>query len=202
MPWLAPEDLHAFLRSRRSVRRFLPEPVSDDVLQRVLETAIYAPSAHNLQPWRFAVIRTDDAKARLAQALAAQMRSDMEAQGASAETIEARAQRSQARLQEAPLVVMLNLDETVRRDAEDPHERHMMVQSVAIVGLQILLAAHAEGLGGVWVCWPLYAQEAAQQALNLPPSWKPQGMLFLGYPAEAPAPPPRKPWQEVTREIR
>ncbi len=202
MSWLAPKDLHAFLRSRRSVRRFLPDPVPDDVLQRVLEIAIYAPSAHNLQPWRFAVMRTDEAKVRLAQALAAQMRNDMGAQGVSAEAIEAQVRRSQARLREAPLVVMLNLDETVHRDVEDPRERYMMVQSVAIVGLQILLAAYAEGLGGVWVCWPLYAQGAAQKALNLPPSWKPQGMLFLGYPAETPAPPPRKSWQEVTREIR
>jgi len=194
-----PDEIHAFLRSRRSVRRFLPEPVPEAVLQRILETAVYAPSAHNLQPWRFAILRTAEVKARLARALTRQMRTDMEAQGASAEAIAARVARSRRRLDEAPVVVLLNLDETVRRDAKDAHERHMMVQSVAIVGLQILLAAHAEGLGGVWVCWPLYAQEATRQALALPSTWSPQGMLFLGYPAEAPAPPPREPWQEITR---
>ena len=70
----------------------------------------------------------------------------------------------------------------------------MLVQSVAMAGLQMLLAAHAEGLGGVWVCWPLYAQEATRAALHLPSHWEPQGMLFLGYPAEAPAPPPRRPF--------
>ncbi len=202
MAWLAPEDLHAFLRTRRSVRRFLPEPVPDEVWQRVLETAVYAPSAHNLQPWRFAVLRTAAAKARLADALTERLRRDLAAQGVPAREISARVQRSRQRLQDAPLVIVLNRDETVRRSPTDPWEAHMAVQSVAIVGLQIWLAAHAEGLGGVWVCWPLYAQAETRAALGLPASWSPQGMLFLGYPQEAPAPPPRKAWREVTMEIR
>ena len=62
----------------------------------------------------------------------------------------------------------------------------MAVQSVAACGLQILLAAHAEGLGGNWICWPLYAQEAAREALNLPVTWEPQGMFILGYADEEP----------------
>ncbi len=193
-----PDALHAFLRSRRSVRRFLPEPVPDGVVQRILETAIYAPSAHNLQPWRFAVVRTDEAKGRLAAALTAQMRRDMTARGEPEKAIAAREARSRRRIAEAPVIVVLSLDSETHRDPEDPLEPHMLVQSIGIVGLQILLAAHAEGLGGVWVCWPLYAPEATRTALDLPPTWEPQGMLFLGYPAEAPAPPPRRPWRELT----
>ena len=198
MPWPPPDALHDFLRSRRSIRRFLPEPVPEGVLSRLLETAIYAPSAHNLQPWRFAVVRTDEAKGRLADALTAQMRRDMAARGEPEEAIAAREARSRRRIAEAPIIVMLSLDTSVHRDPADPREPHMLVQSIGIVGLQILLAAHAEGLGGVWVCWPLYAPEATRTALDLPPTWEPQGMLFLGYPAEAPAPPPRRPWRELT----
>ncbi len=195
---LSPDEIHAFLRSRRSVRRFLPEPVPDGVVQRVLETAVYAPSAHNLQPWQFVLLRESGPKRRLAEALTAQMAADMRAQGAEEAAIAARVARSHRRLDEAPLVVLLNLDNTRRRDPHDPWEHHMLVQSVAMVGLQMLLAAHAEGLGGVWVCWPLYAQEATREALHLPPTWEPQGMLFLGYPAEAPPPPPRRPLQPLT----
>jgi nitroreductase len=58
--------------------------------------------------------------------------------------------------------------------------------------LQLLLAAHAEGLGGNWICWPLYAQEAARQALELPVTWEPQAMFFLGVPDEQPELPIRK----------
>ncbi len=186
------------LLTRRSIRRFRPDPVPREVIERLLATATYAPSAHNLQPWRFAVITGPQAKARLAQALTDQMRRDMQAQGAPEDEIAARVARSQRRLREAPVVILLSRDTTVvRRD--EPQEHHMAVQSVAIVGLQIWLAAHAEGLGAVWVCWPLYAPEATRRALDLPPTWAPQGMLFLGYPAEAPAPPPRIPWRDLTR---
>jgi coenzyme F420-0:L-glutamate ligase/coenzyme F420-1:gamma-L-glutamate ligase len=189
---LPSEALHAFLRSRRSVRRFLPEPVPEAVVQRILETAIYAPSAHNLQPWQFVWLREATLKRRLADALTRQMEADMRGRGAEEEAIAARVARSRRRMDEAPLVVVLNLDNAIRRDPTDPWEHHMLVQSVAMVGLQMLLAAHAEGLGGVWVCWPLYAQEATRRALNLPSTWEPQGMLFLGYPAEALLPPPRR----------
>ena len=50
-------ELHNFLRSRRSIRRFRPEPIEDAVIERILTTATYAPSAHNRQPWRFCVIK-------------------------------------------------------------------------------------------------------------------------------------------------
>jgi nitroreductase len=62
----------------------------------------------------------------------------------------------------------------------------MAIQSVAAAGLQLLLAAHAGGLGGVWVCSPLFAQQTIQNSLNLPPAWEPQGMFFIGYPDGTP----------------
>src|SRR5215475_1912615 len=49
-------DLHNFLRTRRSIRRFKPDPVPDPVIQNILLTAAFAPSAHNRQPWRFVVV--------------------------------------------------------------------------------------------------------------------------------------------------
>lgn len=190
-------DLQTFLRNRRSVRRFRPDPVPRPVLEQVLETAIYAPSAHNLQPWRFVVLTDPAVKRRLGLALTGAMRRDMEAEGVAEEAIAERVARSLRRLDEAPVVVLLCRDRTAVK-VDRPEEHHMGVQSVALAGLQLLLAAHAAGLGGVWICWPLYAREEARSALNLPATWEPQGMVFLGYPAEAPAPPPRRPWQEVT----
>ena len=74
----------------------------------------------------------------------------------------------------------------------------MAVQSVAAAGLQLLLAAHAEGLGGVWACWPLFAQETIQQTLNLSESWEPQGMFFVGYPEVIPEARERKLLEAIT----
>ena len=60
----------------------------------------------------------------------------------------------------------------------------MGTQSVALAGLQLLLAAHAAGLGANWICWPLYAQEDTRKALDLPETWEPQAMIFLGWTDE------------------
>ena len=194
-------DLHDFLRSRRSIRRFRPDPVPAAVIRRILETAIYAPSAHNDQPWRFAVVTDLSVKARLAEAMAAEFRRDLEKEGLPEADIAARLERSRRRIQEAPVVVILCMDATGMNNYSDPKrqqaEMTMAVQSTALAGLQLLLAVHAEGLGGVWTCGPLFTPETVRAALDLPATWQPQAMLFIGYPAESPSIPERKPLEQV-----
>jgi coenzyme F420-0:L-glutamate ligase/coenzyme F420-1:gamma-L-glutamate ligase len=182
---LTSTDLHHFLRTRRSIRRFQPTPVPAPVIERILETATYAPSAHNLQPWRFSVAADLSARNRLGQALTDKMRLDMAADGTPQADIDKRVKISLCRIDEAPVIILLCRDVTAIRK-EEPEEHTMAVQSVALAGLQLMLAAHAEGLGGNWICWPLYAQDAARDALNLPESWQPQGMFFFGYANEKP----------------
>ncbi len=201
-------DFQTFLRTRRSIRRFLgpaaktgkPEPVPAPVIERILETATYAPSAHNLQPWRFAVVTDSSAKDRLGIALTAKMRTDMAVEGAPQAEIDSRVERSLRRIHEAPVVILLCRDVTVIRK-DEPEEVTMAIQSVALAGLQLLLAAHAEGLGGNWICWPLYAQEAARKALELPDTWEPQGMIFLGYADGEPKQKELRSLEEVVRMI-
>lgn len=199
-PPSAPDRFHNFLRSRRSVRRFKPDPVPAPVIERILETARYAPSAHNLQPWYFVMVVERSNRNRLGEALTEKMRADMTATGAPETEIETRVERSLRRLDEAPVVILLCRDvEAIRRD--DQEETTMSIQSVAACGLQLLLAAHAEGLGGNWICWPLYAQEAARAALDLPVTWEPQGIFFLGYTDGEPREKVLKPLQEVVRYV-
>ncbi len=191
---------HEFLRSRRSVRRFKPDPVPQAVVERLLTTAIHAPSAHNRQPWRFVIIRQSEARCRLEEALITKMRADMRAEGAAESEIEARAANSRRRIQEAPLLVLLCRDLTDVR-VDTPEEATMAVQSVAAAGLQLLLAAHAEGLGGNWICWPLYARAETRDTLGLPDTWEPQAMLIIGAQAEAPKEKKLKAILEVVRYI-
>jgi coenzyme F420-0:L-glutamate ligase/coenzyme F420-1:gamma-L-glutamate ligase len=194
-------SLHEFLRTRRSVRRFKPDPVPDSVIERLLTTASYAPSAHHRQPWRFVVV-TAAAKARLADAMSVDFQRDLTKDGVAPEEISRQVARSKSRIQAAPVVVVVCMDtkqldeypDALRRQAE----RTMAIQSVAAAGLQLLLAAHAEGLGGVWVCSPLFAPRAARKALRIQNSWDPQGMCFVGYPEVIPAARERKPLEEIT----
>ena len=199
------DELHAFLRSRRSIRRFKPELVPPDCLQRILETGIYAPSAHNLQPSRFAVITTASAKLHLAEAITTRFRKDMTVEGIPELDIQARVERTVRRAVQAPVIIVLCQDTTKVKPQSDillqQKEALMGTQSVALAGLELLLAAHAEGLGGTWICWPLFAQDETRHALDLPVEWDPQGLLFLGYPDETPEIPEKNSLQEVVRFI-
>ncbi len=191
-------ELHTFLRTRRSIRHFKSNPVPESVVEEILRTATFVPSAHNRQPWRFVVITDLSVKKRLGNAVTSKMRADMQSQGASEADIKKRVATSLRRMDEAPVIIILCRDkEDVRVDT--PEEAMMGVQSAAAAGLQLLLAAHAEGLGGSWICWPLYAQEETCAALEFPETWEPQAMYFIGYPDEAPEVKNRKPLKEVIK---
>jgi F420 biosynthesis protein FbiB-like protein len=199
------EDLQAFLRSRRSIRHFRLEAVPDDIVQRILETTLCAPSAHNLQPWRFFVLTSSESKVRLAEAIAGKFRQDMIRDSIPETEIQVRVGQTVRRAGEAPVIIVLCRDKTRVRSQPDyarqQVEVHMSVQSVALAGLQLLLAAQAEGLGGNWICWPLFAPDETRRALELPPALEPEGMLFLGYPDGTPEMPARGSLQEMVRYL-
>ena len=77
-------------------------------------------------------------------------------------------------------------------------EKVMTIQSTANAGMQLILAAHAEGLGCVWTCAPLFAPDVVKTALNLSTTWEPQAMFLIGYPAEIPPLRERKSIEEIS----
>jgi F420 biosynthesis protein FbiB-like protein len=196
------ETFSDVVRTRRSVRRFKSTPVDRARLERILEAARLAPSAHNRQPWRFTVIEASDARARVAEAMAARLRADRLADGTPPEQVEADAERSRRRLMEAPCAILVCLTmEAMDRYPDERRtqaERTMAVQSVAMAGENLLLAARAEGLDACWLCGPLFAADEARRALDLPNDWEPQGMVVLGEAAEVPAPRGRRSLEDVT----
>lgn len=182
---------HALLdaiRARRSIRRYMDRPIDRALIEAMLEAAAHAPSAHHRQPWRFVVVTTAQAKVRLASAMGARLRADRLADGDALDVVEANVARSSARITSAPVVIlacltMMDMDrypDTRRADAE----RSMAVQSVAAAIQNLLLAAQALGLGACWMCAPLFAPDAAREALDLPADWEPQALITLGYPAK------------------
>jgi F420 biosynthesis protein FbiB-like protein len=195
-------DLLNFLQTRRSVRRFLSQPVPRELCERLLQAATWAPSSHNRQPWRFAVLSSMTAKSSLAEEMGADFRRDLIADGLTPDEVEAQTSRSRQRILEAPLVIVICLDPSIGDNYPDAWRQQaeyiMGTQSVALAGENLLLAAHAMGLGGVWVCAPLFTPVTVRKALNLPEHWEPQGMLLVGYPAQIPAPRSRRPVNEVT----
>jgi coenzyme F420-0:L-glutamate ligase/coenzyme F420-1:gamma-L-glutamate ligase len=180
------EDHYAFLLSRRSIREFQDAPVSAAVLRRMLHVACYAPSAHNRQPWRFVVVERGEARAQFVGAMSARYRSDLSQDGNLPQEAEERIRARETRLIEAPALVVLCMtteDMNTYPDGARTHaERSMTIQSAALAGMQLLLAAHAEGLGACWMGAPLFAQQEVRESLQLEPAWEPQAMFLIGEP--------------------
>src|SRR5579863_9915502 len=198
--------LQQLVRGRRSIRRYEPRQVPAEVLQRLLEAARWAPSAHNRQPWRFAVIEDSAGKDRLARAMGERLRADRRRDGDAEAAIEQDVARSHARITGAATVVVVALDmnemDRYRDAARQRAENLMAVQSTAMATQNLLLAAHAEGLGACWMCAPLFCPEAVIEAVGLPPKWEPQALVTLGWPASPGKPAERKPIEEIVRRPR
>ena len=129
---------------------------------------------------------TDTAvKTQLADAMAQDFERDLRRDNLPPEKIQAQLKRSRERITSAPAAILLCLDmsemDSYPDEKRNRAEYMMAVQSTAAAGMQLLLAAHAEGLGGVWACWPLFAQDTISTTLKLSDSWEPQGMFFIGY---------------------
>ncbi len=176
------------LLTRRTIRRYRPEPVPSTLIDQLLTAATWAPSAHNRQPWRFVVMTSAETKHTLATAMGARLRRDLGRDDVPPAVIEKDATRSYSRITKAPLLLLLCLTMTdmdsypdVKRQA---NERLMAVQSTAMAAQNLLLAAHGLGLGACWMCAPLFCPDVVAATLDLPPDWEPQALLTVGFPAE------------------
>jgi coenzyme F420-0:L-glutamate ligase / coenzyme F420-1:gamma-L-glutamate ligase len=196
------EPLMDALLGRRSVRGYLDWEVPDEVVEKVLEAARWAPSPHGRQPWRFAVVTRQETKARLSEAMGEEWRANLEMDGQSDEVVEKRLEGSRNRLLHAPVLVLLclnlgNLDaypDAIRQR----NETTMAVQSLGAVAQNVLLAAYSSGLDAGWMCAPLFCPEKVTEALDLDPTLVPHALLTLGYAdGDPPKRRPRRPLEEL-----
>lgn len=209
------EALLALLRTRRSVRRFRPEAPDEATIARLLDAAVLAPSASNKQPWRFLVVASRETIARMADAVRA-----ASAEVASHVTPESRdAFRAYGdyfvRFEAAPIVVvpicraqrvlshLVDAELPARaREIVRAMERDSALAATSLALGNLLLAAHAAGLGASAMTGPLLARDALVEILGVPPGWDLVAVVPLGFPDEEPRPTERKQADKVTRWIR
>ncbi len=193
------------IATRRSLRRFAEQPVPTDIIQELVRLACAAPAPHHTRPWRFVVVRPE-MRATLAAAMTAAWRRDLTADGAPPERVGQLTARSRRRIESAPALLLAGLDLTGARQWPDAArraaERDMFVQSLGAALQNLLLAAHANGLGGYVLGSPLFCQPAVREALALPPEIEPLFLVMLGYlpTGYAPAPRPDIPLEDVLSE--
>lgn len=176
------------IHQRRSIRRYQQEAVPKSLIDTVLKAGTWAPSAHNRQPWRFAVLQSVTTKEDLALAMGQRLRRDLERDVVPESVIAKDVARSYERLTSAPvlIVVCMSMVDMDRYSDEkrSRNEEIMAIQSTAMAGQNILLAAHGTGLAACWMCAPLFCPALVRDTLSLPDDWEAQGIISMGYPAQ------------------
>jgi len=167
---IPPESLLTLLKGRRSIRRYRPGPVPDEMVERLLEAGRWAPSASNRQPWAFIVVRDKTILRQVAQHAAYYF-------------------IRWAHVAEASLLIVLC------GDARNRVYRRFLHEDVGLAGGQMMLQAKALGLGTCWI--GALDRKAIADILKLPDRLEIVGLLTVGFPAEDPPPPPRKPLAEI-----
>ena len=193
--------LQDLVLQRRSIRHFRSESVPRPLIEEILRAALWAPSPHNVQPWRFTILVRDADKSRLAEAMAARLHEDLRADGVAEDIIAQQTHRSRWRLTTAPVVLVCSLVRDGLVEYQDERRSHleweMAVQSVGAVLQTVFLAAAAHDLGTCWMAAPMYCPAEVRSAVALPDEYSPQALVLMGYPASPGKIRDRRPFHEV-----
>jgi nitroreductase len=188
------------IRTRRSIRRYKPDDIPDDVLMRLLEAMRLAPSGKNCQPWKFIVVKDEATKSKVASAC--QYRT------AKGKLI------TQSWVDDAPVIIVgcgLEKEAALRYyqdgkvhtaywtdfdDGEAPTEYDSPVDGDLAIALDhLVLAATAEGIGTCWIGG--LNEPRLKEVLGIPDDVRAPLAIVLGYPVSWPDARPRKPLDEI-----
>ncbi|MFS8639333.1 MAG: nitroreductase family protein [Symbiobacteriaceae bacterium] len=214
------QELYDLVRTRRSIRRYRPDDVPDEMLERAIELATWAPSGGNYQPWRFTVVKNRELIQKIADAVEA--RSRLMASWPEADQYREQANRwirTSAFFRHAPACIAVQVggyqsvaDKLLAaRGPQDPAAAEMMewrrfgssrIQTIGGAIMLLLLALHQQGLGACWMAGPLQAKAEIEKLLNVPEGWEFVALIPVGFPAEEREAPPRRPLSEVLEFIR
>ncbi len=161
------------IKSRRSVRAFTREDVSEEEVEKLIDAARRAPSAGNIQPWEFIVVRKPEIKRRLSVAAL-----------------------DQTFIEEAPVVIVVCADQIRSGRGYGARGIHLYcLQDTAAATQNMLLAACALGLATCWV--GAFREEEAKRTLNLPEGVRPIAIIPVGHPSKKPVGRSRRSLSEI-----
>jgi nitroreductase len=172
-------DVEKAIRERRSIRSFKDKEISDDLINKILEAGRLAPSAHNVQPWRYLVIKDKETK----------------------EMLEKEKAFVQPFVHKSPVLIVCladlnghNIKENHFKEAED--NIIWTINDLGISTAYMTLQAQELGLSTCYV--GLIKRERIRELLGLDKALVLPYVIALGYPNESPDPRPRKPLKEIT----
>lgn len=152
------------LKTRRSIRSFLKKPVSREIMEEIIDTARFAPTARNIQPWEFIVVSDGKIKIQLAECI-----------------------ENGRFIKDAPCCIVVFCKDT-----------KYYLEDGSAATENILLTAHAFGLGACWVAGDKKPYcEDVKKLLGVPAQYKLISLIPIGYPAEKPEAHAKRPLKEL-----
>jgi len=166
-------DVLDAIKRRRSIRAFRSREVPQEIVEKLIDAARWAPSAGNIQSWELIIVRKPEIKRRLAEAAL-----------------------DQTFIEEAPVVIVVCANENRSSQGYGIRGKTLYcIQDTAASIQNILLAAYSFGLGACWI--GAFREEEAREILTIPYGVRPIAIIPIGYPAEAPLPPSRRPINQI-----
>jgi len=207
-------ELYEVMRTTFACREFTGEPVPEDILQRIIDNARFAPSGGNRQGWRIINVQNAATRARLAELslpMATRYLLQMQAGESPLNTIHSSSVSEQqiaaaeqpdwlvAHIRDAPTLLVVTVDLALVASMDQDLERIGLVSGGSIYPLawNILLAARNEGYGGTMTTWGVAAEPQIQSLLDIPDHWAIACIMPLGKPVKQLSKLKRKPVTEV-----
>ncbi len=161
-------DIFECIKTRRSIREFTDEPVTDETIDKIIETSIWAPSGLNNQPWKFAVIRDKGLQQGIADLT-----------------------------HYSKTVLSSNILIAVFLDQSLSYDRTKDSQAIGACIQNMLLYIHSIGLGAVWLGQILKNKDEVLKLIGSPADLELMAVIALGHPADKGRPPERKDMESV-----
>ncbi|MEE9525903.1 MAG: nitroreductase family protein [Candidatus Woesearchaeota archaeon] len=166
-------DVAKCIKTRRTIRKYLDKEIPWDLISKILDAGRLAPSAGNLQNWKFIAVTNAGKKRHVAEACL-----------------------QQTWMTEAPVqIVICSEPQVAERYYGTRGERLYSIQNCAAAAENMLLRAHSLGLGACWV--GAFDERMLGKAVGLPEEARPQIVLTIGYPAEKVKEPSKYPIENV-----
>jgi nitroreductase len=167
-------DVSEAIKTRRSIRAFTDQQVADKEVEKLIEAARWAPSAGNIQPWEFIIVRDPKIKHGLCEAAL-----------------------NQVFIEEAAVVIVVCADPVRSSKGYGSRGTNLYcLQDTAAATQNILLTAQALGLASCWV--GAFNEEEAKKVLRVPDELRPIAIIPVGYSAEKPQTRRRRSLEEIT----
>ncbi len=204
---MKPEELMTIIKSRRSVRKFKPDPVPKNAIEKMIEAASWAPSGSNLQNWHFIVVESEELKHRMSEALIKKVNALAE------KIVSATAKKEYTAYTNyytffvnAPAVIAvvkkpynsLALRIMERYGFTDDYVSTADIQGPSAAIQNLLLTAHSLGYGTCWMTGPMIARKELEEVLGIKSPDELMALIPVGKPDVVPQAPKRKPVGEIT----